>query len=257
MNPDTPLLRLPSEGLGSDSWTLRLEAAGSLTEAAIGRIGHMVHLLAKVASHGGFPAARCAPPSARMEIGPAHLEARNILVFDVDGSGCDLRGFELLRGMAERLVRNDVRIEAIALESKSMAQGGRLQLEPTDDTEYEAYPALSGLIRFPLAREPLDDTKSRRALVDLVTPVRKNEVDRLDEWLRPWFQLLEAGAFALPVGLPSETESIAGATTLFDEQAIEVSINRFQASECAWNVLANMIDACWPDARWVSQLTIE
>lgn len=257
MSPGMPLLRLPSEGRGAESWALRLEAADPLTEAAIGQIDHVVLLLAKVASHGGFPAPRSAPPSARMEIGPAHLEARNILVFDVDGNDCDLRGFELLRGMAERLVRNDVRIEAIALESKSIAPGGRLQLEPTDDTEYEAYPALSPLIRFPLVREALDDTKSRRALVDLVTPVRKDEVDRLEEWLRPWFQLLEAGAFALPIGLPSETDSIAGATTLFDEQAIEVSINRFQASECAWNVLVNMVDACWPDARWVSQLTIE
>lgn len=257
MSADVPLLRLPVDARHAGPWTLRLQAAAPLTEAAIGQIGHMVVLLARAASHGAFPAPRIAPSSARMTLGPVQMEHRNIVLFDVDGDGCDLLGFELLRGMAQRLVRDDVRVEAIELEPKENLRGGRLQLAPTEQTEYEAYPAMSALIRFPLVREPLDDAKSRRALVDLVTPVHKTQVDRLDEWLRPWFLLLEAGAFALPVGLPSETDSIAGATTLFDERAIEVSINRFQASECAWNALVNMVDACWADARWVSQLTIE
>lgn len=129
--------------------------------------------------------------------------------------------------------------------------------EPTDDTEYEAYPDLSPLVRPDVLFEFIDYGKSRRCVVDFATRIEAAHVYRTDDWIDPWFELLEAGAFALPVGCASETDSIAGALTLFDEQALEITVNRFQASEAAWSALINMLDACWSQAPLLSTVTVE
>jgi hypothetical protein len=257
MSPDTPLLLLPSNRHGSGRLELRIEAASVLDGPGIEHISDIVHVLSKGASHGAFPAPGVEPASAYLRIGKTGVEESRVLVFEVDGDGYDWRGFQLLRSMSERLLRYDIKVLRVALSSSSAPWDEVPTPLPTDETEYDAYPAMSSLIRFQTIREPLDDGKSRRAIVDLFTEVDKSQLQRLDVCLRPWFHLLEAGAFALPVGLPSETESIAGAVTLFDAQSIEVSINCFQASECAWNAFVNMVDACWADMRFVSHVTIE
>jgi hypothetical protein len=257
MSLEVPLLLLPPNHCNSERLTLRIEAASVLDDLGIELVNNIVSLLAKATSHGAFPVPSLAPTSTYLTIKKVRIQDFRIILFEVHGKGYDLREFELLRNMLERLLLHGIRILSVILSSSNVLCEEKLKAEPTDETEYDAYPAISTLVHIQTIREPLNDGKSRRALVDFVNSVHKTEVHRLDEWLCPWFQLLEAGAFALPVGLPSETDCIAGAVTLFDEQSIEVSINRFQASECAWNAFINMVDACWADARLVSQLTIE
>ena len=257
MSIDFPTLRLPSARAGRCSWELCVQTAHPLDAPAAARIGAVLQTLAEAANHGAFPLVGSPPAASRLALGGQHLDAQNMLVVLVEADNFDPRGFELLRCMAERLVRQEVLVRAIAIGERGHAWQATARPAPDDDGEYEAYPPRSSLVRFEVLREPLDDSRSRRAVVDLVDAVRPGDVEQLSAWLRPWQHLLDAGAFAQPVGLPSQTESVAGATTLFDERAIEVSVNRFRASECAWDVLANMIDACWPDVRRVSKLMID
>jgi hypothetical protein len=56
-------------------------------------------------------------------------------------------------------------------------------------------------------------------------------------------QALEGGAYALPVGLPTEVYSVGGPTTQFDENTIETTVVCFKASEMAWHTLANCVAA--------------
>ena len=93
--------------------------------------------------------------------------------------------------------------------------------------------------------------------IDFATRIEAAYVYRTDDGIAPWFELLEAGAFALPVGCASETDSIAGALTLFHEQALEITVNCFQASEAAWSALINMLEACWSETSLLSTVTVE
>jgi hypothetical protein len=111
-------------------------------------------------------------------------------------------------------------------------------------------------LRFPTFREPLDDSRLRRCVTELKQPVEALHLDRLGDCSSTWFELLEAGAYSMPVGPAWETDCVGGAATIFDEFSVEISVNRFQASECAWYALLNMLDACWNDSL-IAMVTIE
>ena len=107
-----------------------------------------------------------------------------------------------------------------------------------------------------MRREGGGDGKFRRCLVELTTTVGASHVGNVRSWVASWFRLLEAAAFALPVGYAWETDCVGGDTTIFDERAIEITVNRLQASECAWHALVNMLETGCGGTP-VSKMTIE
>ena len=82
----------------------------------------------------------------------------------------------------------------------------------------------------------------RRCPVEPRSPPAQS-VDAVVEWIRPWSELLELGAFTPPVAEPDFGRSIARSVQIFDEATIEIVIDRFEANENAWSVLVSMLAA--------------
>jgi hypothetical protein len=151
-----------------------------------------------------------------------------------------------------------VEVESIDLSpARSADTAIQLKSLPSDNNEFDAYPAVSPLVRFRLEGEGGDVGKLRRCVVELATIVEAAHVDQLKEWIDPWFRVLEAGAFSMPVGPATETDCIRGSVELFDEQSIEITVNRFQASETAWHALINMLDTCWGTLPLISKVLVD
>jgi hypothetical protein len=126
-----------------------------------------------------------------------------------------------------------------------------------EDNEDDEYPQPSQRLGFDCQQEEVDDTWVRRCVVEYAAPVAAEEVDRVKAWVAPWFDMLESGGYALPIGLPSQVQSIAGSVVQFDELSIEVSVMRFDACEMAWNPLLNMLDAGRNPAAPVVRVVME
>ena len=252
-----PTLQRSDPPLDSGAWLLRVEAADALDDAGLKAIVAVVDLLVTAGARGAFAVPGVAPALSTLRVERARVEAPNVLSFELLAQACDARAFQLLRHMCRRLRRHKLNVRAVTLTAPATAGQMRFVPEIGDDTEFDAYPARSTHLRFRTGREPVDGRRLRRAVVDLHTRVTQAHVTRLNEWLAPWFGLLEAGAYAAPLGPADEVDCVAGVVTLYDEQAVELCVNRFQASECAWHALLNMLDACWPDERLIASVEID
>ena len=116
---------------------------------------------------------------------------------------------------------------------------------PTDLNEERAYPDALPAIRSLMTWEEADFGKTRRCLVEMTTPLSADRVLEFEDWIRPWYRLVEEAAYAVPIGLPEEVECIAGTVNQFDDHVIEVGMARLLASEKAWNALANITLTLW------------
>ena len=257
MSDEGTLLRIPRDRRGAGSYDVIVEVASGLNEATVAAIGESTRLLIAAGNNGGFPSPGVAPVEARLLVASARLVPPYRMVFEIQGDAFDLYAFEFLRNMADRLARTDVDVRQIIVSRPGDEPDTRLKAPPADVTEYDAYPPVSSLVGFPVEREPLGEHRLRRCLVELRAEVEAEHVNRTAEWVACWFQLLEAGAFSLPVGPAWETDCVAGEATIFDERSIEICVNRFQASECAWYPLLNILDRCWRDERLISMVTID
>jgi hypothetical protein len=159
--------------------------------------------------------------------------------------------------MSERLVRSSVHVSSIAVMPRGAAEDFMVRAPPDEDTEYDRYPQRKSAVRFPVRREWQGDHRARRCVIELASAVAAEHVARLRAPVQHWFALLARGAFAVPVGLPSETDCIPGDLTLYDEFSCEITVNRFEASEMAWNALVNMLDAQWHAEHQILELMIE
>lgn len=115
---------------------------------------------------------------------------------------------------------------------------------PDEDTEWSAYPTLNTVAKDLLVSDSDNQSWSRRMLIDMTpTIISPAWLPSLREWIAPWVDLLEGGAYAMPIDHPAEVASIYGGLSQFDRHTLEIAIDRFQASECAWYSLANLVCA--------------
>jgi hypothetical protein len=114
---------------------------------------------------------------------------------------------------------------------------------PTEDNETTVYPGISPHLNLRVEFEDSEWSKSRRCLLQLHSSVQPQYVTGVSDWIRPWMASLEAGAYAMPIGLPVDAQSAGGFTAQFDEASIEISVMCFKASEMGWNTLLNCLDA--------------
>ncbi|CAN5718526.1 hypothetical protein BH11PSE13_BH11PSE13_11390 [soil metagenome] len=159
----------------------------------------------------------------------------------------DARGLQVLRNLLVGAAEPENRIDGIVVKVPMELRGYRRdeQAMPMldEDNEDDEYPALSERLGFDCVDEEVDDTWVRRCVIEYAAPVSPEEVERLEHWVEPWFNLLEMGGYALPIGLPENVQSAPGGVNQFDEFSIEISLMKFHASEMAWHALANMLSA--------------
>lgn len=258
MSDGLAALRMPFGRCGAGTYIVHFELQTPVDDAVAAAVDGVVERFVMAGNWGAFPAPDLPNSSTRLDMQRRSSTDANRLSYVLNGQNFDLFGFELLRNMSSRLLRQDIEVSRIAVTAPGTASDELFHKPaPDDESEYDAYPAMSAASHFLIERDWQGDHRARRCLVEWSAPIASADVLRLGESVAPWFKLLEAGAFALPVGLPSETDSVAGAVTLFDEQSCEITVNRFDASEMAWHALINMLDASWKDALQISKLVIE
>ncbi len=256
MTPATPRLWLPVDRHAGGRFELRLNIASAMDDSALGRIDHALACLSRAANRGACPPPSTSPAAVRLAVTPARVDAGTVAL-ELAAEGFDLYGLELLRNMLARLERDGVFTRAIMATRVDDTQPLVEKPGPIDDPQAVDYPVVSSDLSFDIAYAALDYAKSRRLLIDFLHPVDRALASRVDAIAAAWFELLEAGAYAMPVGRADEVHCIAGAATLFDERAMEITVDRFQASESAWNALLNMLDAGCRDAAPILTATIE
>jgi hypothetical protein len=257
MTEKSPALRLPAERNGQGSYLLTLQLATPPDEAAIDAIAEVLDLFSAAANRGAFPVPEIAPALSRLSISPMRFEGKQVWG-RVEAQGVDLRSLQLLRSMADRLSLRDVAVVQCSLSTLETQDNSIFVIaEPADDDENDMYPGISTQVRFNLTSESFVDTRMRRCLVELNTQVEAAHVARLADWIDPWFGLVEAAAYALPVGRATQVNSFRGDVALFDEQSIEITVNRYEASEYGWCALVNLLESCWHPAPVIATVTIE
>jgi hypothetical protein len=143
---------------------------------------------------------------------------------------------------------------------REIRDGIRQEVElplPDDLNEADVYPPVSSELSFTVEWDDTVVSKGRRCLVEFQNPPGPFHVAGIAARASMWGDILEAGGYAMPLGLPHEIESIAGSISQFDEYTVEVEVARFMASEAAWDILLNLLDSYSRSASRIVMVTVE
>jgi hypothetical protein len=110
-----------------------------------------------------------------------------------------------------------------------------------EDNEDEVYPPGSAQLGFAVDFDDLPLDKARRCLAEFARPIEVSHIDELNTRVEAWFEALEDGGWALPLGHPTDVDSVRSGVCQFDETTAEIAVLCFRASEEAWNVLLNIL----------------
>ena len=171
------------------------------------------------------------------------LAQKNAILVEFFTTNIDFKAFQFFRNMNSYLQVKDVVVSRIDVRVENSTGNKMLELPGlTDINESDAYPRKVIAPDSPeLIWGDSEFSKTRRVLVEFGALLSREQFEDLSFYANAWYQLLEMGAFAMPVGLPYETDSIRGRVSLLDEITYEISIDRYIASEVGFGVLANML----------------
>jgi hypothetical protein len=175
-----------------------------------------------------------------------YKSSRHAIEASVDSVEFDIRCMQVLRNILLREVECDEWLSSIVVSSpnNSAAIGQQEPLPiPEEETELAQYPRICEALGFECISEELGDTWVRRCMVEFVEPMQLEDLEMISTSADLWFDLLESGGYAFPMGHPRDIESVRGGVAQFDEYSIEISLMRFHASDMAWNALINMLRA--------------
>jgi len=248
-----PKLVLRGVDFQSDSLQLSYGFDGEL-QAATPSLHAITELFVANAAHGAFSAG---VPLA-MSIATTQPAADSQLEYVLSRTrGLERHAFQCLRNMARRLRRDGVLARSIGVTGSSQGPAADEPLDwPSEQTEETSYSRGSERIEALIVREDSDFAKSRRCLVRIAGVPDTASVEAFEAHVRPWYLLLEAGGYAMPIEWPEDSDCIAGSVSQFDEQTIEIAVSRFQASELAWIALANMAVSFW-GAQSIERIIID
>lgn len=195
-------------------------------------------------ANGGFPLRDAGTARTTVLLSSGELISPTTVRHVLEVRDVDWRAFQLLRSMVARLRSNKIFVQSINISDPMFPSANPVYFDwPDENTEEAAYPNVTRRAESLLIFEDNDFSKVRRLLVEVDAALGPERVTCFAAWVEPWYRMLEFNAFAMPIGHPSVTDSIAGSVSQFDEVTIEISVDRFMATECAWNILASMICA--------------
>lgn len=253
-----PLLTVQGVTPSSEEINVAFELSRPFPALAKEQLKYVSEAFILAGAHGGFPSSKVATTKSKIGLVFITEERADVVSLALKVELIDRLAFQLLRSMVARLKRNQLIVSSIIVSDPSRPSDEPVLVPPPDENNEESvYPNLASNIGFELEREQSEFSMFRRCLVEICQQVAAERMVEFSDWIKPWFLILEAGGFAMPVGLPDETESLAGSVSQFDETTIEIVVNRFQASECAWNVLINMIASYQNSSFTVSKVTID
>ncbi len=247
---------LPNTPDGDGIYSLTMEGAGLLEDSIAKELMYAVDIFVQAGRRGAYPPSHVAPlGSAIRQINPVG-RAAEALVWDLSLQRVDLSSFEAIRNMAMQIDERSV-IRQISVDDSSKVHATYSKPEPNEENEFESYPAVSSRVPFTMRAEEGEVGKMRRFVVSLSVAVEAAHIAQIRDWITPWYDMLEMGAFARPVGWPNEVRSFRDDVTLFDERSVEITVRRYQASETGWHVLLNMLGTCWGTGTVISEVLID
>lgn len=250
MSDSLPSLSM-AEHSGQD---IELDVRHRITRLDVGATVYfdkLMGIFSDVAHAGGFWSGGSPEQRTKLDcLLPASDESGELVV-RVRVSSLDPRMWQCWRHMVGRLRKFDINVDSVALTAPAVLIAKSQAIEFIDERNEEtAYPLASPELQNVLRFEGGDAAKSRRCLVEMDRPLTAGEITQFEKWTQPWFAMLEAAAFSCPIGAPHEEECLSGVVSQFDETTIELTVDRFRASEQAWMVLGNMTAVWWrPRAR--------
>lgn len=257
MSNQVPDLLLFEVTPSTESVSISLQLSDSREAPSRANLEAAIRAFVLAGAAHGYPASTAAPAHSSMSLGGVEFGATQVSCA-LKLSQVDPHAYQLLRNMIGRL--NHERATCSRICVVNLARSGSQPSsvpEIFEENELESYPKVSPQIAFDTAKEESGFGKVRRCLVEMRQPPSAEQVLALSDYTKPWYEILEAGAFALPIGPPGEIEAIGGTVTQFDEVTVEIVVSRFLASECAWDVLLNMLDAYSCTSFPLAKVTID
>lgn len=104
------------------------------------------------------------------------------------------------------------------------------------------YPQMCDNLSFDVTYgNPGEYAKTRRCVIDFGRPVEATTMDGVIAAASDWFELARYGAWAPPDFDVAAAMVDLGNLAPYDEYSVELALSMFEASECAWYVLCNVL----------------
>jgi hypothetical protein len=237
-----PELRVAGPLLLDGPLELQLRLSHTWTKEQVGLIAPLVGAFVRAGSLGAFGPRSGAGPS-RLVMTMATAPEDRVFTYDLRATAIDRRSFQFLRHMLSRPDLGSATLTGLDVMTAVAAPW--VVLAPVDDeNEADLYPAPRDRYGFRVEWvEDVAPSKSRRVLVEFRDELDRDDFEHLEEPVSAWNALLEAGAFALPYGLPDATDNVPGFTSVHDAFTAEIGVSVYQGSEIGFDCLLNLLDA--------------
>ena len=215
----------------------------AISTSAVEHLKRALSAFAEAGQNGGFVKQGVLPGKSNVNVVYSPEPRDNTVSCRLKVAEITARAFQLLRHMAAALVRENIRVSTITVTGPGRDRSVRKVPAVRDDNEDLVYPTATPYTGFELIHEEIPASRMRSCLVETTLPPSAVVMEELKNWIRPWFELLQLGAFTPPVAESAFGQSLANTVQVFDEATAEIVVDRFEASENAWNVLINMLAA--------------
>jgi len=253
-----PALELQGDADLSDHLELRFQRLVSSPAELAEPIGQLTNWFVLAGAAGGYTTRSTTADRSTLKLLGSDDQGREKLQFMIEARNVDARAFQILRNMVGWSPWTRTKVGLISVRSTHATGATRREVPLPDwNNEGEAYPPASSRIGFIVEVENQGFSKSRRCLVEFERPPEPDHVVTVSGLVQRWYDVLEVGGFVLPSDSPEDDSSAAGHVNQFDEYTVEIDLLRLLASEAAWSVLINIIDAYSRRELQVVRMVIE
>lgn len=197
-----------------------------------------------VGQRGGFVRRSATPDDAALALDRWKFDDPQRPAFLVRARQLDRTAWAPLRHAAWRWSARGALVQEIKVIDRT--PGGPWATEQVPEMTYAAqpneYPQLCDNLSFPVTHGNLGEyTKTRRCVIDFGRPVQATSIEAAIAAASDWFRLARYGGWARPdfdVEMAMvDLENLAP----YDEYSVELALSMFEASECAWYSLCNVL----------------
>jgi hypothetical protein len=254
--PELPTLHVAAGDHISGFAEVQLFTNATLDAAGLRLIERGIAVFVEAGAQGGYPVSSIPPQQSSMALADDLTSDSSGAHFVLQAREITRNSLQLLRHILSKPELPECELMQIQVHDRS---GHSMQVLPEIDeyNEPSLYPAVSSHLEFSIEYGEDDFAKSRRVEVEFFTPTDISEIESIESYVVAWGSLLEAGAFALPYGLPDVVESVMGQVRQFDTHSVEIEVPVYSASEEGWNVLMNMLHMFSKKHRAIARLLAE
>jgi hypothetical protein len=213
-----------------------------------------------VGDRGGFVRHSAMPNDAAMVLDRFKFDDPQRPAFLIRTRQLDRTAWAPLRHATWRWSARGLRMQVIQVIDRT--PGGPWATEQVPEMSYSAqpteYPPLCDNLGFTVIySNPGEYGKTRRCVIDFDRPVQATSIGAVIAAVSDWFELARYGAWAPPDFNSAEAMVDLANLAPYDEYSVELALSMFEASECAWYVLCNVLGRLSVDHEALSGVEID